>query len=210
MNDQLEQLNKQITDAENQYADLEIKLEEKKLILASKKNEQERLILARIDTSKIVAVIMELQIEIAGLQRTIKSLAKTLDDLRAGKGSELKSLALSKAQTVGAEAMNVAKETYLAFCELVEKTEILKNKAREYTITLKPLQREIPSQVRTGTIERRIIQPEYLVHRRDRLNRLWQELEKELFQFLKLFPQDIFADESLPTIDQLTKKLRSR
>ena len=210
MTERLDQINKQISETEAQRAYLNKTLDEMKDVLARKKTNQEELIISGIDTSKIVAEIVETQVGIEGLFRSINSLNKTLEDLRADQNRESKDIALVTAQRASDEMMNTATNTYLAFCELVEKTEFLKAKSIEFRSTLKPLTVEIKSTSRPGMIENRSIHPEYLAQRLQRVTQMWERLEKELFPLLEVFPKEIFTDKSLPTLDQLTRKLRRR
>src|SRR6266540_105804 len=206
----LKEINKQIEEAEKQSADLKSQLEEQKSRLAEARAEQKNLILNSKGTDKIESEIISLQTKLQGTQAAIESVNIELQDMQQKKKRELNNIQLIQVEQTSDEAMTAAIDAYITFCELVGKTEILKSKSSELRLSLKPLLVEVKSRVEPELMESQSIVREPFGHRLQRLNRLWQNLEKYLFLLLQDFPTESFTDKSLPTIEQLRQKLKDK
>jgi hypothetical protein len=188
----LSRIEAEIADLENKERNLSNAFEEKKMLLANKKGQQEKILIEGDDSSEIVAEIVEFQVEIQGLFRALKTTQSKLDELRSMQKKEKDRAGIAVATQSYIDALNIAVEVYLDFIEIVERKEALKSAVNEYRRLLKPSY------------------PEALANNGHKLLNLYQAIEKGLFPVLDFFPKEILENKDLPGVVELRSKLRGR
>lgn len=190
MSDKLQEIEKQIEDAQQRKSTLEAEFRDLRNRLTEKLAEQKTAILEGKPTGKLESEIQNTRTKIEGTKAALKSMAETLGDLQAQQAAELRAIGNAQAEKVKTEIIGVLTDIYSLFAKITDKITELKAKHIEYLAALKATD------------------PKTAINHSRKIGDLVHAFQNEIPKLLEVFPADIFADEKLPMIAELRRSLK--
>jgi len=189
MNEKMQEIKKQIEDANQKALALKAEIKSLTSLLADKKAEQATAILEGTPTSKIESDVMSLQTRLSGTQQAFEKQYQILSGYQVDEAHELKNIGRAQAEKTNTESTQIIIEIYTLISRAVPLIVELRAKNVEH---LKGLRAANPTERLQST----------------RTSRFINSFEAEMLKLLPIFPDEIFTDKELPTPDELKQSLK--
>jgi chromosome segregation ATPase len=180
-----------LKELQTRLAGLDTEIQELTARLEEKRAAQAAAILEGKDTSDIEAEIMNLKTKLAGTRRAHEKQTQSVNDLWGQRKSELQKVGRAQTEQTKAESLAIAAAIARSILEGAGQVATLKVKIAEFTSAVRS------AGLKSGTTDQ-------ILNQLRKMQNLVYHLENEFPKVLKYFPDEMYADEDLISLKDLS------